>query len=111
MTARLLWADGAADSFSTSGVRDPAGRSGRFAGARVEGRFRHWLIRGRLRLETAFALLFRDRLLTDAPNAPPGRTLVYLAPAMVASFRSSVQLACTLRMLIPTRMAPGSAQL
>lgn len=86
VTARLLWADSATDSFSTSGVRDPTGRSGRFAGAQVEGRFRHWLIRDRLRLETAFALLFRDGLLTDAPNAPPGRTLIYLAPAMVASF-------------------------
>jgi hypothetical protein len=86
VTARLLWADSATDSFSTTGVRDPGGRAGRFAGAQVEGRLRHWLIRDRLRLDTAFALLFREGLLVDAPNAPPGRTLVYLAPAVVASF-------------------------
>lgn len=86
VTARLLWADSATDSFSTSGVRDGTGRAGRWAGTQVEGRVRHWLIRDRLRLDTAFALLFRDGLLTDAPNAPPGRTLVYVAPAIVASF-------------------------
>ncbi len=86
VTARLLWADSVTDSFSTTGVQDPTGASGRFAGAQVEGRARHWLRRDRLRLETAFVVLFRDGLLTDAPNAPPGRTLVYLAPALVASF-------------------------
>lgn len=86
VTARLLWADSATDGFSTSGVRDPTGASGRFAGAHVEGRARHWLIRDRLRAEANFALLFRDGLLKTAPNAPPGRTTLYVAPALVASF-------------------------
>jgi hypothetical protein len=86
VTARLLWADSATDSFSTTGVRDPTGASGRYAGAQVEGRVRHWLKRDRLRLDTAFAILFRGGLLVHAPNAPPGRTLLYMAPALVLSF-------------------------
>lgn len=86
VTARLLWADSATDSFSTTGVRDPSGRAGCWAGAQVEGRGRHWLIRDRLRFDMAFALLFRDGMLVEAPNAPPGRTLVYVAPAFIASF-------------------------
>lgn len=86
VSARLLWADSASDSFSTTGVRDPTGASGRFAGAQVEGRVRHWLEKDRLRLDAAFAILFRDGLLVEAPNAPPGRTLLYLAPALIASF-------------------------
>jgi hypothetical protein len=86
VTARLLWAASATDSFSTTGVRDPTGASGRFAGAQLEGRARHWLKKDRLLLDTSFAILFRDGLLMDAPNAPPGRTLLYLAPAMVVSF-------------------------
>ncbi len=86
LTARLLWADSATDSFSTTGVRDASGASGRFAGAQLEGRVRHWFTRERLRLDTAFAVLFRDGLLVQAPNAPPGRTTLYLAPALVWSF-------------------------
>ncbi len=86
VTARLLWADSASDSFSTSGVRDPTGRSGRYAGGQIEGRVRHAILPGRLRFDLNGALLLRDGLLTRAPNAPPGRRTLYLAPALVASF-------------------------
>jgi hypothetical protein len=36
--ARVLYADHATNAFSTTGVRDASGRSGRFAGYQIEGR-------------------------------------------------------------------------
>jgi len=33
-----------ADAFSTTGIRDVAGRSGQFAGHQIDGRLRYWLI-------------------------------------------------------------------
>jgi hypothetical protein len=40
--ALILYADNATDAFSTTGVRDTSGRSGRFAGYQIEGRTRYW---------------------------------------------------------------------
>lgn len=67
---RGLWLDSATDSFAATGVRDPTGRSGRFAGEQVEGRLRYWVVPKVARLEGGAAWLGKGRVLTDAPNAP-----------------------------------------
>lgn len=48
---RPLWLAEKADSFSTTGVRDPSGASGSFAGHQLEARVRYWLVQGFLRAE------------------------------------------------------------
>jgi len=65
---RPLWLASATDSFGTSGVRDPSGRSGRFVGHQVEARLRYWLVPGRVRLDTGAALLSRGQFLARAPG-------------------------------------------
>ncbi|MBO0749135.1 MAG: alginate export family protein, partial [Porphyrobacter sp.] len=66
---RALWLDSATDSFAFTGVRDPSGASGKFAGHQVEARARYWLVPKMLRLETGGAVLFNGRFLDSAPNA------------------------------------------
>ncbi|SNS12433.1 Alginate export [Sphingomonas laterariae] len=67
---RALWLEEATDSFSSTGVRDRTGASGRFAGHQIEARVRHTLIPDLLRLDTGVAYLAKGRFLHDAPNAP-----------------------------------------
>ena len=68
---RGLWLESATDSFAATGVRDSSGRSGRFAGTQVEARARYWIEPGAVRLEGGAAWLFKERFLTQAPNARP----------------------------------------
>jgi hypothetical protein len=70
VAARLLWLESATDSFASTGVRDPSGRSGKFAGEQVEAQARYWLVPKAVRLETGLAWLGKGRFLKDAPNAP-----------------------------------------
>jgi hypothetical protein len=86
MTWRGLWAESAADSFSTSGVRNRPGEDERFAGFEYQGRVRHFLVPDRLRMEFHWALLARRGMLEDGLNAPPGRSTVYVATSMEALF-------------------------
>lgn len=86
VTARAMWLDAAEDSFSTTGVRDPAGRSGRFAGNQIEGRVRYWLIPNRLRAEVNAVWLDKGSFLRQAPNAPASGDSRYLAMSFVRSF-------------------------
>ncbi|MDE2486444.1 MAG: alginate export family protein, partial [Alphaproteobacteria bacterium] len=67
---RGLWLDSPTDSFAATGVQDPSGRSGRFAGEQAEVRARYWLVPKAVRLEAGTAWLFKGRFLKDAPNAP-----------------------------------------
>ena len=41
VAGRSMWLEANEDAFSTTGVRDAAGRSGRFAGRQLEGRVRY----------------------------------------------------------------------
>jgi len=84
--ARALWAESATDAFSTTGVRDPAGASGRFAGYQLEGRGRYWLVPHALRAEINAAYLAKRGLLRDAPNAPGHGDTVYVSSAVTLSF-------------------------
>lgn len=74
---RPLWLASRFDSFSTTGVRDASGNSGRFAGHQMEARVRYWLIPKRLRLEWNGVLLAKGRFLKEAPNAPAGGDTFY----------------------------------
>ncbi|TCM39210.1 alginate export family protein [Novosphingobium sp. ST904] len=67
---RALWLDSKTDSFSSTGVRDAAGESGRFGGHQIEARYRRTLIPDVLRVDTGVAYLAKGRFLKEAPNAP-----------------------------------------
>ncbi len=86
VTARALWLDAREDAFSTTGVRDATGRSGRYAGAQLEGRWRYWLVKDRLRAEADAAWLSKGRFLKTAPNAPRTGDEHYISLNMTASF-------------------------
>ncbi len=74
---RALWLENPRDTFATTGVRDGKGASGRFAGHQAEARLRHWLVPAVLQAETGGAVLFKQRFLRDAPNAPATGNSVY----------------------------------
>lgn len=86
VNARALWAASRTDSFSTTGVRDPSGASGRFAGYQLEGRTRYWLIPRFLRAEANAVILAKRGILRDAPNAPGNGNTIYFSGAISASF-------------------------
>lgn len=83
---RPMWLASRTDAFSTTGVRDASGQSGRFAGQQIEGRIRYWLVPKRLRLEANGALLLKGRFLQTAPNAPDNGDTRYLSMSATVSF-------------------------
>lgn len=83
---RLLWLASATDGFSTSGVRDVSGESGRFAGQQVDTRARYWLVPNRLRAEVDAVWLAKGRFLRDAPNAPANGNTGYLSLNLTQMF-------------------------
>lgn len=83
---RALYLDAAEDAFSTSGVRDATGRSGRFAGHQIDSRVRYWLVPGVLRAEADATVLIKGRFLQTAPNAPRTGNTRYLSTAISAFF-------------------------
>jgi Alginate export len=85
-TWKLLWAADRHDSFSTTGIRDASGDSGRFAGQQLDGRLRYWLVPRRLRAEVTAVWLIRSHLLQRAPNASPHGDTHYVAASATLSF-------------------------
>lgn len=86
-SVRGLWLETPRDAFSTTGVRDAAGASGRYAGVQAEGRWRYWLVKDRLRAEVDAVWLGKGRFLKDAPNTPRnGDNAAYLSLNLTASF-------------------------
>ena len=81
-----MWLEAREDAFSTTGVRDAAGRSGRYAGAQIEARWRYWLIKDRLRTEANGVWLAKGRFLKRAPNAPKAGDTRYLSLNLIALF-------------------------
>lgn len=77
-TVRPMWLAAREDSFSLTAVRDPTGRSGRFAGTQFDGRIRHqpfpWF-----KWELDGVLLAKGHFLRKAPNAPSGRWTRYVS--------------------------------
>jgi hypothetical protein len=75
---KALWLRSRTDSLSTPGVRDPAGRSGNFAGHQLDTRLRYRLIPEVQRFEGDVVMPFKGRFLETAPNAPrTGDTYYY----------------------------------
>jgi hypothetical protein len=66
---RANWLDSATDSFASTGVRDPGGTAGKFAGHQVEARARYWLVPKMLRLEAGGAVLIDGGFLRNAANS------------------------------------------
>jgi len=66
---RAAWAASRSDTFASTGVRDPSGNSGSFAGHQVEARVRYWIVPKLLRMDSGGAVLLWGRLLKDAPNS------------------------------------------
>ncbi|MXO70264.1 hypothetical protein GRI99_01285 [Altererythrobacter buctensis] len=83
VTYRPMWLADRRDSFSTSGVRDPSGAAGRFAGHQLDGRLRYWLVPNVARWETNLVLLAKGRLYDVAPNSPGSRNTVYLSTGVM----------------------------
>ncbi|RYY36843.1 MAG: hypothetical protein EOP59_14255, partial [Sphingomonadales bacterium] len=83
---RALWLASATDSFSTTGVRDPRGRAGRFAGHQFEARARQWLVPDALRLEGNIVYLAKGRFLERAANAPRNGDTLYTSFNLLAYF-------------------------
>lgn len=67
---RALWLASATDSFANTGVRDPAGNAGQYAGTQAETRIRYWLRPDRIRVSAGMATLLKGRFLRTAANAP-----------------------------------------
>lgn len=67
---RAAWLAEDTDTFANTGVRDPTGSSGSFAGHQLEARAGYWIWPSRLRVEAGGALLFQGRFLREAPNSP-----------------------------------------
>ena len=86
VAVRGLWLEAREDAFSTTGVRDPAGASGRFAGRQLEGRVRYWLVPGKLRAEANGVWLDKARFLRRAPNAPPTGDERYVSLNLTGQF-------------------------
>ncbi len=83
---RAMWLAERRDSFSTTGVRDPTGESGRFAGHQIEARARYWLVPSFLRAELNALYLAKGQFLQTAPNAPETGDTRYLSLALSATF-------------------------
>lgn len=83
---RAMWLAERTDSFSTTGVRDASGASGRFAGHQIEARLRYWLVKDVLRAEVNAVYLAKGRFLRDAPNAPATGETRYLTTGLTATF-------------------------
>lgn len=66
--ARAAWLDERTDSFAKTGIKDPTGRSGRYAGEQVEARVRYWIVPEFMQLDLGGALLAKGRFLRSAPN-------------------------------------------
>jgi hypothetical protein len=66
---RAYWLASKTDAWTTTGVRDPSGDSGRFVGSQIELRLLYQPLPGNLMLEAGYAHLFAGKFIKKAPNA------------------------------------------
>lgn len=83
---RTLWLEAREDAFSTTGVRDATGRSGRHAGLQLEGRLRGWIVRDRVRAELDGVWLAKGSFLRTAPNGSHSGDERYVSLNTTVSF-------------------------
>lgn len=79
LSVRKMWLASATDAFSTAGVVDPTGRSGRDAGWEIDSRARYWLVPGKLQLEGDVVWIPKGRFLKTAPNRSSAADTRYLS--------------------------------
>ena len=82
---RPFWLAAREDAFSSSGVRDPSGRSGSFAGNQLDARLRYRLT-PKVMLEGDIALFAKGRFMRNAPNATAERWTRYGSLNLVINF-------------------------
>jgi hypothetical protein len=71
---RAVWLASSRDEWVPTGVRDPAGDSGRFVGQQIEMRTQWRPLPGNLLLEFGYTHLFAGEFIDDAPNSNGGDT-------------------------------------
>ncbi len=82
-TYKALWAASETDSFSSTGLRPPAGTTDRYAGQQIDGRLRYWVIPDSLRLEVTAVILFDKGRMFESVRTKPTR---YGSIALTKSF-------------------------
>lgn len=82
---RPFWLAAREDAFSSSGVRDPSGRSGSFAGHQLDARLRYRLT-PKIMLEGDIALFAKGRFMREAPNATIGSWTRYGSLNLILNF-------------------------
>ncbi len=82
---RYFWLAERSDAWTTSGVVDPRGKSGRYLGTQFETRVRWEVLPGNLRFEAGYAHLFDGEFLRNAPNSNgPGDLNYFYAQAVIS---------------------------
>ena len=82
---RSYWLADRNDTWTTAGLRDPAGGSGRYLGSQLEIRARWNLLPGNLKLEAGYAHVFDGRFMRDAPGANDQGDLDYVYTQLVVA--------------------------
>lgn len=83
---RACWLASAKDAWTTSGLRDPTGRSGAFLGHQIEARVRWDLWPGNLRLDCGWAQLFAGGFIRHAPQSTHRGNTAYGYAALELTF-------------------------
>ncbi len=83
---RAMWLESATDGFATTGVRDPLGKSGTFAGHQFDARLRYWIVPQALRFEADGVVFIKGNFLRSAPNAPRDGNTLYGSFNLTALF-------------------------
>lgn len=86
VTWRGLWLASRTDAFSTTGLRDSAGLSGRFAGHQVDARLRRWLVPDRLRIEINTVMVAHGEFLKSRRPGRDDPLTLYGGIDLTASF-------------------------
>lgn len=86
LSLRTNWLDARRDVFSRSGVADPSGESGRFAGQQVDTRARYWIVPDLLRWEFGATLFLEGKFMRHAPNATGNGDPVFFYSDILLTF-------------------------
>ncbi|MGR8918180.1 MAG: alginate export family protein [Gammaproteobacteria bacterium] len=83
---RGFWLASDTDAWTTTGVRDRSGDSGRFIAQQIEARVRYDVVPGNYRFEAGFAALFDGEFMRKAPNSPNAGDALYAYAQITLKF-------------------------
>ena len=86
LSVRLAWLQRESDSFAKTGVVDPLGNAGRFAGTQYEASLGYWIVPKSIRVGLGAAYLSKGRFLEQAANAPATGDTRYILSDVTFSF-------------------------